>query len=153
MNNLAKKVGILTNEEVETEPVVKPKNDQIKIESLEIRNVQSLEFQRSTTQGTSNFSNNQNKSQNTGIHRKKGNQDENVLKEERVKTGRFNESRGSALGTRKLASSRLRSSLNFSANKNGKVILCIEEAEREMWVSYLLLKQVYCRSIINLFKI
>ena len=148
---MAKKVGILTSEEAETTDstqqnltaLARKQNDQIKIDSLEIKNVKSLEFQRTNTQVNMSVSNTNKHTAGTvgtaGAIRKKLTQDEVALsKEERIKTGRFNEPRGSALGTRKLTASRLRTSLNLNPNKS-KFILCTEESEREMWVSKLIL--------------
>jgi hypothetical protein len=153
LNSLAKKVGIMTNEEVESEPTAAAAaaaagvkhNDQIKIDSLEIRNVKSLEFQRSTTQvnmNTNSNTNNNNNKHTSAVNRKQLSHDSETTmsstKEDRVKTGRFNETRGSALASRKqMSSSRLKTSLNLNSTSNkNKFILCIEESEREMWVSY-----------------
>lgn len=154
LNNLAKKVGILTSEEADSDLTLqnstgqaRKQNDQIKIDSLEIKNVKSLEFQRANTMV--NMSVNTNKP-NAGITRKKLVQDEiGLAKEERIKTGRFNEPRGSALGTRKSTSSRLRTSLNLNPNKS-KFILCTEESEREMWVRILVYFAYYVNSLMNI---
>lgn len=154
LNNLAKKVGILTSEEADSDLTLqnstgqaRKQNDQIKIDSLEIKNVKSLEFQRANTMV--NMSVNTNKP-NAGITRKKLVQDEiGLAKEERIKTGRFNEPRGSALGTRKSTSSRLRTSLNLNPNKS-KFILCTEESEREMWVRILVYFAYYLNSLMNI---
>ena len=99
LNSLAKKVGIMTNEEVESEPAAAAgvkQNDQIKIDSLEIRNVKSLEFQRSTTQVNMNTNSNTNNNKHTSaVNRKQLSHDSETTmsstKEDRVKTGRFNE--------------------------------------------------------------
>ena len=136
----------MTNEEIDTtEPFLvsnqqdsMPSNckidNQVKIDSLEIRNVKSIEFQRSLTQVPKNGKHT------AGTNRKTHAQEESKTNCDRIKTSRFNEPRNSALGTRKLASSRMRTSLNSSVNNNkssalnSKVILCTEESEREMWV-------------------
>lgn len=156
LNSLAKKVGIMTNEEVESEPAAArvKQNDQIKIDSLEIRNVKSLEFQRSTTQvnmnTNSNTNNNNNNKHTSAVNRKQLSHDSETTmsstKEDRVKTGRFNETRGSALASRKqVSSSRLKTSLNLNSTSNkNKFILCIEESEREMWVSYCVIILRFC---------
>ncbi len=154
LNNLAKKVGILTSEEADSDLTLqnstgqaRKQNDQIKIDSLEIKNVKSLEFQRANTMVNSSVNTNK---PNAGITRKKLVQDEiGLAKEERIKTGRFNEPRGSALGTRKSTSSRLRTSLNLNPNKS-KFILCTEESEREMWVRILVYFAYYVNSLMNI---
>ena len=149
----------MTNEEVESEPAAAAgvkQNDQIKIDSLEIRNVKSLEFQRSTTQvnmntnSNTNNNNNNNNKHTSAVNRKQLSHDSETTmsstKEDRVKTGRFNETRGSALASRKhLSSSRLKTSLNLNSTSNkNKFILCIEESEREMWVSYCVIFLRFC---------
>lgn len=149
----------MTNEEVETseEPASQQSqqaNKSSKGDGFELRNVKSIEFQRSLTHVPSTSNNNNSNSTcasnqslvkhtaNTSRSKKYA-QEDSSNQYDRIKTGRFNEPRSSALGMRKLASSRMRTSLNFSVNTSktsttscnpNRVILCNEESEREMWV-------------------
>ena len=116
LNNLGKRIGIMTSEEIknENESVNKIKSEA----PLDPRIVKSLDFQRSNTFLDHKMQ--------TG--RKKTVQDNS--RDEQARTGRFNESR--YYNMKKGAASRLKT--NASTSKN-KVILCAEEEEREMFVS------------------
>ena len=123
LNDLGKMIGILTNDEMKSEA------DKESIKSISISSDKIPLDTKKTLRGLesidelNNYNNNM-RSSTTKVNAAK--KPIHFDEESRSKTGRFNESRRNT--SRK-------SSRSNKPKSKGKFILCVEESEREMWVS------------------
>ena len=123
LNSLAKKIGIVTTEEISA-VTSSTKPDPMDLKAVIKASYEPLKTS-SNTLGSGNKLPSPSKS-----HRRKTVQVESDSKEERVKTSRFNEK---TTTSKKVSSTRsTRNGPKTLQSRN--LILCAEEAEREIWV-------------------
>ena len=120
LNDLAKMIGILTNDEMKSE-ADKESTKSVPTEKIPLDTKKTLRGLESIDE-INNINNMRSSTTKVNTTKKQIHFDEEM----RSKTGRFNESRRNT--------SRKSSRSNKTKSK-GKFILCVEESEREMWVS------------------